>query len=75
MTRLLLLIFLICALIALASQAVSALTQAARDGGALARDLVAPDNGPGQGGTMERISYVALLLLMLGVTSGLLGGL
>lgn len=73
MARLILLICLICAVLALVGAAVSALSRAARDGGELARDLAMP--GTGNGVTMERISYAALILLMLGVTSGLLGGL
>jgi hypothetical protein len=75
MARLLLLIALICAVLVLVGAAVSALSRAARDGGELARDLAAPGTGAGKGVTMERISYAALILLMLGVTSGLLGGL
>ncbi|MCQ0093305.1 hypothetical protein [Roseovarius sp. M141] len=71
MARLLLLICLICVLLALVGLAVSALTRAAQDSKALAQGMIAPDKGV----TMERISYTALILLMLGVTSGLLGGL
>ncbi|WP_113912864.1 hypothetical protein [Roseovarius dicentrarchi] len=71
MARLVLLICLICVLLALVGAAISALTRAAQDGRALARDIAAP----GKGILMERISYTALILLMLGVTSGLLGGL
>ncbi len=71
MARLLLLICLVCAVLALVGVAVSALTRAAQDGTALARDIAAPNTGV----TMQRISYTALILLMLGVTSGLLGGL
>ncbi len=71
MARLLLLICLVCAVLALIGVAVSALTRAAQDSKALARDMVAPNTGV----TMKRISYAALILLMLGVTSGLLGGL
>lgn len=72
MARLLFLICLICALLALVGAAISALSRAARDSRRLARDLAAPET---EGGTMERIGYVALIVLMLGVTSGLLGGL
>ncbi len=75
MARLLLLICLICAVVVLVSAAISSLSRAARDGGKLARDLTAPGTGTGKGVTMERVSYAALILLMLGVTSGLLGGL
>lgn len=64
MARLLLLICLVCVVLALAGVAVSSLSRAARE--------LAPAN---EGKTMARISYAALLLLMLGVTSGLLGGL
>ncbi len=71
MARLLLLICVICALLALVGAAISALTRAAQDGTALARTMAVPDKRI----TMERISYTALILLMLGVTSGLLGGL
>ncbi|PVA09202.1 hypothetical protein DC366_14945 [Pelagivirga sediminicola] len=65
------LICLVVALLALAGAAISALSRAAQDSRSLARDLAAP----GKGITMQRISYAALILLMLGVTSGLLGGL
>ncbi|MDO5757676.1 MAG: hypothetical protein Q4P24_09190 [Rhodobacterales bacterium] len=71
MARLLLLICLICVVVALASNAVSAMVRAAQDSKALAQELSAPHRGM----VMERISYTALILLMLGVTSGLLGGL
>ncbi|HEY9039280.1 MAG TPA: hypothetical protein VIN05_10110 [Roseovarius sp.] len=71
MARLLLLICLVCAVLALVGVAISALTRAAQDSKALARDMA----GPHTGMMMKRISYTALILLMLGVTSGLLGGL
>lgn len=71
MARILLLICLACAVVALVGAAITALTRAAREGRSLARDLAPID----EGNTMKRISYAALLLLMLGVTSGLLGGL
>lgn len=71
MARILLLICLACAVVALVGAAIAALTRAARESRTLARDL-APIN---EGNAMKRISYAALLLLMLGVTSGLLGGL
>lgn len=71
MARILLLVFLACAVVVLVGAAMTALTRAAREGRKLARDLAPID----EGNTMKRISYAALLLLMLGVTSGLLGGL
>lgn len=71
MARILLLICLAFAVVALLGAAITALTRAAREGRSLARDLAPID----EGNTMKRISYAALLLLMLGVTSGLLGGL
>ncbi|WP_324754369.1 hypothetical protein [Roseovarius sp. Pro17] len=70
MARLLLLILLLCAIVALIGAAAAAWTRAAREGQTLARDLTSTG-----GSGMERISYAALILLMLGVTSGLLGGL
>lgn len=71
MARLLLLICLVLVLLALVGAAVSALTRAAQDGRALARDFTGSDKEV----LMERTSYAALIVLMLGVTSGLLGGL
>lgn len=71
MARILLLICLACAVVVLVGAAMAAVTRAAREGRSLARGLAPID----EGNTMKRISYAALLLLMLGVTSGLLGGL
>lgn len=71
MARLLLLMCLLCAILALVGVAVSALARAAHDSRALFRDMTLP----GRRTMMERIGYGALILLMLGVTSGLLGGL
>jgi len=69
--RLFLFICLGLAVLALAAAAFSAVTRAIRDGHMAARDLAHETKGNG----MEKVSYAALLLLMLGVTSGLLGGL
>ena len=71
MARLIFIICLALAVLALTAAAVAAISRAAREGRALARETA--HLGGGQG--MEKVSYAALLLLMLGVTSGLLGGL
>ena len=71
MARLLFLICLGLAVLALAAAAMVAVTRAARAGRAAAHDLAREAKGDG----MEKVSYAALMLLMLGVTSGLLGGL
>ncbi|MEI4261838.1 hypothetical protein [Roseovarius sp. D0-M9] len=75
MVRLLFFIFLALAVLALAGAALSALTRAAREGHSAARDLAQDTIGNTKGNGMEKVSFTALLLLMLGVTSGLLGGL
>ncbi len=71
MARLLMLTCLALAVVALAGLAVSATIRAARDTQALGRDLVVKTGGS----NVQKIAYVALIVLMLGVTSGLLGGL
>lgn len=71
MVRILLLICLIAAVVALFGAAAVAWTRAANEGRQVASDL---SIGSG-GNNVQRISYAALILLMLGVTSGFLGGL
>lgn len=71
MARLLLLICLVVAVLALLGAAVTAWGRAAQEGRKVASDLTARSGE----NNVERISYAALFLLMLGVTSGLLGGL
>ncbi|KRS11462.1 hypothetical protein XM53_16060 [Roseovarius atlanticus] len=69
--RILMLIFLIVAAVALAAVAMSAVARAARDAGAVGRDIAVTTRGT----FMQKIAYAALFIVMLGVTSGLLGGL
>ncbi len=71
MTRVIMLVFLIVAAVALAAVAMSAVARAARDAGAAGRDIVVSTRGA----SMQKIAYAALFIVMLGVTSGLLGGL
>ncbi|MGK7653970.1 MULTISPECIES: hypothetical protein [unclassified Roseovarius] len=71
MTRLIMLVFLIVAAVALAAVAMSAVMRAARDAGAAGRDIAVSTRGA----SMQKIAYAALFIVMLGVTSGLLGGL
>jgi Flp pilus assembly protein TadG len=71
MARFLLLICLVFAILALVGVAAAQLAHAASVGSRAAHESSAPSKG----NDVERISYAALILLMLGVTSGLLGGL
>lgn len=71
MARLLFLICLGLAVLALAAAAITAVIRAARVGRDTVHDLTRETKEDG----MEKVSYAALMLLMLGVTSGLLGGL
>lgn len=71
MARLLMLVILALALVALAGFAVSAMTRAARDATSLGREMALTTRGT----SVQKIAYAALFILMLGVTSGLLGGL
>jgi len=75
MARLLFLICLILAVLALAAAALLALVRAFREGRATAQEIAGNLGQGSRGNGMEKVSYAALLLLMLGVTSGLLGGL
>lgn len=71
MARILLLICLVVAILALLGAAAAAWTRAANEGRQVASDLSIRSGG----NNVQRISYAALILLMLGVTSGFLGGL
>ncbi|MFN3209452.1 MAG: hypothetical protein ACE369_10715 [Roseovarius sp.] len=71
MARLFMLAILTLAVVLLAGLAVSATVRAARDAGSAGRGIVATTGGT----NMQKIAYAALFILMLGVTSGLLGGL
>ncbi|MFD0857763.1 hypothetical protein [Roseovarius aquimarinus] len=67
-------LFIIGAVLVLAlllGAAITAMARAAREGQKTAQALAPRMEGNG----MEKVSYAALLLLMLGVTSGFLGGL
>nr|WP_309504011.1 hypothetical protein [uncultured Roseovarius sp.] len=72
MARVLLLVCAAMVLVALAAMVVSTVSHAAQDSRALARNV---SESVARRTTMQKISFVALLVLMLGVTSGLLGGL
>ena len=71
MARFLILIALVLLVVALVGVIVSTFTQAARDSRALAQGLALDTRRDG----LQKVGYVALILVMLGVTSGLLGGL
>ncbi|WP_422025696.1 hypothetical protein [Roseovarius sp.] len=71
MARLLMLVILALALVALAGFAVSALTRATREARSLGQEIALTTRGT----SVQKIAYAALFILMLGVTSGLLGGL
>ncbi len=71
MARLIMLVCLALALVALTGYALSATFRAAREARSLGQEIAATTTGT----SVQKIAYVALLLLMLGVTSGLLGGL
>lgn len=71
MARLFMLVVLALAVVALIGIAISAMARAGRDAGSLGRDMV----GTTRGTSVQKIAYAALFILMLGVTSGLLGGL
>jgi hypothetical protein len=47
------------------------MTRAARDATSMGREMVLTTRGT----SVQKIAYAALFILMLGVTSGLLGGL
>lgn len=73
MARLLMLVILALALalVALAGFAVSALTRTTREARSLGQEIALTTRGT----SVQKIAYAALFILMLGVTSGLLGGL
>lgn len=76
MARLLLLVLLVGALVALAAFALSAGRRAAAE----SKDALQPIFGPTKDGLMaptalQKIAYVALLVLLLGTTAGAIGGL
>jgi hypothetical protein len=70
MARLIMLVGLALALVALTGLAVSAILRAARETRALGRELAVTAGGT----ALQKIAYAALIILMLGVTSGLVGG-
>lgn len=72
MARLLLLLFLVLAVAAMAALAVRAVSEAVRQGGRTGHSVMA--RGPG-GENMQKIAFAALIVLLVGVTSGLIGGL
>ena len=68
------LLFILCAalvVVALVSFTVSLASRAVQDSTKLAREITTGT----QGNTMQKIGFAALIIVMLGVTSGLLGGL
>ncbi|WP_397542878.1 hypothetical protein [Roseovarius salis] len=71
MARLIMLVCLALAMIALTGLAVSATVRAARETRSLGREVALMARGT----NVQKIAYAALMILMLGVTSGLLGGL
>lgn len=71
MTRLLILLCLALIVAALAGLAVSSLARAAKDSHSLMQGVAVETRR----NNLQKIGYVALILVMLGVTSGLLGGL
>ena len=76
MARLLFLLFLLLAVLAMAALAFRAVGQALRGAGRSTGRTGSAMVAPGQGGeTMQKIAFAALILLLVGVTSGLIGGL
>jgi len=75
MARLVMLIGLALALVWLTAAAVSATARAARETRTLGREVAEMTQEARRGANVQKIAYAALMLLMLGVTSGLLGGL
>lgn len=72
MGRVLLVLGAIFVCVALVAMTVSVISRTAEDSRSMARDA---SNALTRGDTMQKVGFVALILLMLGVTSGLLGGL
>lgn len=71
MARLLLLLTLVLMVMALLGVVVSMLMRLAREGQSLVEDMGDETRRTG----LQKVGYVALILVMLGVTSGLIGGL
>ncbi|MFX0541170.1 hypothetical protein ACEWPM_005495 [Roseovarius sp. S4756] len=71
MTRILLFLCAALVVVTLIGLAVTTTARAVQDSRDLARDIAVVPRRT----LMEKISFAALMLLMLGVTSGLLGGL
>lgn len=68
MARLFMLLLVTLAIVALAAVAMA---RAARDAGSVGRDIAVTTRGT----NVQKIAYAALFILMMGVTSGLIGGL
>lgn len=71
MARLLILFSLVLMVLALVGVILTTFAQLAREGRAVARGMALDTRREG----LQKVGYVALILVMLGVTSGLLGGL
>ncbi len=72
MTRLLLLFTVLLVLVALGGVILSGVMRVARDGQMMVQQSRLFGTGRGE---LQKVGYLALILLMLGVTSGLIGGL
>lgn len=71
MARLFMLAMVTLAIVAVAAMAMAAITRAARDAGSVGRDIAIKTRET----NVQKIAYAALFILMMGVTSGLIGGL
>jgi hypothetical protein len=71
MARLFMLLLVTLAIVALAAVAMAAMARAARDAGSVGREIAITTRGA----NVQKIAYAALFILMMGVTSGLIGGL